>query len=155
MIPSQFGFLPQNMFFPPLANCHQSLKSLNTIPPPPPSLVDSTTTNSLNETLIPDFKLREDLHHHHHNLVSDLGPPHLLSLQRSTANLWYNQHHYVIYFILQFFFFNHSEKKKKNKKIFVSSTKMKSVFNYLHAEYYHMDMLCHTFSLYMYLIISC
>ncbi|KAH7565940.1 hypothetical protein JRO89_XS08G0042100 [Xanthoceras sorbifolium] len=92
-MPSQMGFLPfpQNLItFPPLG-CHQySLKAFNL----PPSLVADQqhhhdhhvpSTTNLTETLLSSttLKQREDDH-----IASDLGGAHLLSLQRSSANLW-------------------------------------------------------------------
>uniref|UniRef100_A0A2N9G264 WRKY domain-containing protein n=1 Tax=Fagus sylvatica TaxID=28930 RepID=A0A2N9G264_FAGSY len=74
-VPTQMGFysFPSNLTLPPLG-CHQSLKAFNnTLPPSLASdgtLLSSTTT-----------KQREDT-------TSDFGGPQLLSLHRSSSNLW-------------------------------------------------------------------
>ncbi|KAK2656002.1 hypothetical protein Ddye_009054 [Dipteronia dyeriana] len=85
---SQMGFVPfpQNLSFLPPLGCHQSLKAFNI----PPSLVADhhlpSTTNLTHETLLSsaNLKQREDQDH----ITSDFGGAQLLSLQRSSANLW-------------------------------------------------------------------
>nr|WGV38214.1 WRKY [Loropetalum chinense var. rubrum] len=77
------SFPANNLSFPPLG-CHQSLKAFTSIPP---SLAAADTpSNNLTETLLLTSattpKQREDISSHH------LGGPQLLSLQRSSANLW-------------------------------------------------------------------
>uniref|UniRef100_A0A5B6Z136 Putative WRKY transcription factor 13 n=1 Tax=Davidia involucrata TaxID=16924 RepID=A0A5B6Z136_DAVIN len=78
---TQMGFFsfPPNLTIPPFG-CHQSLKTLITMPP---SLAADAPT-SLTETLLYSAtpKQKEDI------TTSHLGGPQLLSLQRSSANLW-------------------------------------------------------------------
>lgn len=81
-MPTQMGFFSfaPHLNFPQLGSCHQSLKSFTI----PHSLVaDAPSTANLAETLISSAaaKQREDV-------TAYLGGPHLLSLQRSSANLW-------------------------------------------------------------------
>lgn len=83
-MPTQMGFFsfPPHLTYPQSASCHQSLKGFII----PPSLAaDAPSTTNLTETLLLSSvtnKQRED------TIASDLGGPHLLSLQRSSANLW-------------------------------------------------------------------
>ncbi|KAJ6918963.1 WRKY transcription factor 13 [Populus alba x Populus x berolinensis] len=84
-MPTQMGFFsfpPQYLTYPQSASCHQSLKGFII----PPSLAaDAPSTTNLTETLLLSSatnKQRED------TIASDFGGPHLLSLQRSSANLW-------------------------------------------------------------------
>ncbi|KAA8546924.1 hypothetical protein F0562_003353 [Nyssa sinensis] len=77
---TQMGFFsfPPNMTIPPFG-CNQSLKTLTTMPPS----LGADAPNSLTETLLSSAtqKQKEDI-------ASHLGGPQLLSLQRSSANLW-------------------------------------------------------------------
>ncbi|KAJ8765504.1 hypothetical protein K2173_014626 [Erythroxylum novogranatense] len=68
-----FSF-PSNLSFTHLGNCHQSLKSF---------CLPSSLTTDLNETLLSSSTLKQ-----RDDISSDLGRTHLLSLQRSGANLW-------------------------------------------------------------------
>ncbi|KAL3591670.1 hypothetical protein D5086_010310 [Populus alba] len=83
-MPTQMGFFsfPPHLTYPQSASCHQSLKGFII----PPSLAaDAPSTTNLTETLLLSSatnKQRED------TIASDFGGPHLLSLQRSGANLW-------------------------------------------------------------------
>ncbi|XP_048334663.2 probable WRKY transcription factor 13 [Ziziphus jujuba] len=77
----QVGFFsfPSNLTLPPLA-CQQSLKTFTSLPcdapnPQPPSINPS-------ETLLSSLKHRDNQDQDH------FGGPHLLSLQRSSSNLW-------------------------------------------------------------------
>lgn len=95
---TQMGFLPfpPSLSFPLLGSCNnQSLKSftINSLPHPSSlaaheNEVPSSTTINLTETLLlssaGNIKQRED----HITSSADLGGPQLLSLQRSSANLW-------------------------------------------------------------------
>ncbi|KAJ4845416.1 hypothetical protein Tsubulata_043355 [Turnera subulata] len=79
----QTGFFsfPPLMTFPQLGSCHQSPKGFIL----PPSLAaDPSSTANLAETLLSStpHKQRED------STTCNLGGPNLLSLQRSSANLW-------------------------------------------------------------------
>ncbi|KAF2284299.1 hypothetical protein GH714_020320 [Hevea brasiliensis] len=81
-MPTQMGFFSfaPHSTFPQLDSCHQSLKGFTI----PHSLVaDAPSTANLTETLLSSAaaKQREDM-------TAYLGGPHLLSLQRSSANLW-------------------------------------------------------------------
>lgn len=85
-MPPQMGFFSfpsQYLTYPQLASCHQSLRGFII----PPSLaVDAPCTTNLTETLLLSSatnKQREE-----DTIASDLEGPHLLSLQRSSANLW-------------------------------------------------------------------
>ena len=83
-MPTQMGFFSfsPHLTYPQSASCHQSLKGFII----PPSLAaDAPSTTNLTETLLLSSatnKQRED------TIASDFGGPHLLSLQRSGANLW-------------------------------------------------------------------
>ncbi|KAJ6740705.1 WRKY TRANSCRIPTION FACTOR 13-RELATED [Salix purpurea] len=85
-VPAQMaGFFsfPAHLTYPQLGSCHQSFKGFII----PPSLAaDAPTTTSLAETL----PLSSATHNKQREgtIASDLGGPHLLSLQRSHANLW-------------------------------------------------------------------
>ncbi|KDP35281.1 hypothetical protein JCGZ_09440 [Jatropha curcas] len=99
-MPTQMGFFsfPQNLTFAQMGNCHQSLKAAGGLISVTPhhshnsvsgstDAPSSTTTTNLTEALLFSAaataanKQRDDL-------TSNFGGPHLLSLQRSSANLW-------------------------------------------------------------------
>ena len=87
-VPPQMGFFsfPQHLTYPQLGSCHQSFKGF--IIPPPSLAADAPTTTNLAETL----PLSSSTHKQREGTIaSDLGGPHLLSLQRSHANLWYKR----------------------------------------------------------------
>jgi hypothetical protein len=83
-MPTQMGFFsfPSHLTYPQLGSCHQSSKGFII----PPSLAaDAPSTTNIAETLLlssATHKQKEG------TFASDLGGPHLLSLQRSRANLW-------------------------------------------------------------------
>lgn len=88
-MPTQMGFFPYppHMTYPQLGSCHQSFKGF--IIPPPSLAADhhAPSTANLTETLVSSattHKQRDD----QDTVASDLGGPHVLSLQRSSANLW-------------------------------------------------------------------
>ncbi|KAK7859002.1 probable WRKY transcription factor 13 [Quercus suber] len=82
-VPTQMGYYPfsSNLTLPAPIGCHQSLKVFtNTLPP---SLASDAPSTNLNGTLLtsPTTKHREDT-------TCDFGGPQLLSLHRSSTNLW-------------------------------------------------------------------
>ncbi|KAL5555827.1 hypothetical protein UlMin_038063 [Ulmus minor] len=80
-----FFSFPSNLTLPPLGCLKSTFTNSNTIPSNSLSS-DAPSSNNLSETLFSSLtpKHRED-----HISTSDLfGGPHLLSLQRSTTNLW-------------------------------------------------------------------
>nr|AUM84813.1 putative WRKY transcription factor 13 [Paeonia lactiflora] len=75
-----YSFPPPSLSFPPLG-CHQSLKAFTNINAP---LSDDAPSNLSHETLLTSTSTNQKQDH----ITSHLDAPQLLSLQRSSANLW-------------------------------------------------------------------
>lgn len=80
-----FSYPPNNLTFSSLG-CQQSLKALSSLPSSLASDDHHAPSTNLSETLIPS--LGTALKHREDHIASDFGGPQLLSLQRSSANLW-------------------------------------------------------------------
>ncbi|XP_050370696.1 probable WRKY transcription factor 13 [Argentina anserina] len=80
-----FSYPPDNLTFSSLG-CQQSLKALSSLPSSLGSDYHHAPSTNLSETLIPS--LNTPLKHREAHITSEFGGSQLLSLQRSSANLW-------------------------------------------------------------------